>query len=214
MKNILIKAGFLAFLCALPALGFSQLVVPEEQKIEATTHLAQLKSGYLVILLPTQSKKIALLEDLVFRNPSNARHAALLAETKKEVSELQESIVKAYKAEYHFSKYLFMPDTMAKELRNGERTGLFVDENLAANKTLSIPDKEHYYIAYIGRANAATSTGKKSLLIETKEGKLLQAPFPYAVPLFSFFNLFSNKKAADTVQKAVAKQEEKLRSLN
>lgn len=187
----------------------AQIIVSEEAYQEAREHLNNLQKGVLIVNLPTNSKKLKILKGIADRNPNDARAKNNYEQLKIETKALQVAMTVAYQESYSFSKVYFMPDTMGHELRDGVREGIFVDYQLQLSSDIQLEDN-NYYLTYIGVSSSSTSTGKKSLLIEDSKGNLLAAPFPYATPMYSFFDVLVNKPDSKVMEKVVPKQQEKL----
>lgn len=187
----------------------AQLIVSEKAYQEAREHLKNLQEGVLIVNLPTNSKKLKILKDILDRNPNDKRAKNNYVQLQTESKALQVAMTIAYQESYSFSKVYFMPDTMGHALKDGVREGIFVDYQLKLSSDIQLEDN-NYYLAYIGTSFSPTSTGKKSLLIEDNKGNLLAAPFPYATPMYSFLDTLTNKSDARVIEKVVPRQQEKL----
>jgi hypothetical protein len=202
--NIFVLSLCLIFSNALCA----QIVNSEPNKIEAREHLSRLKKGVLIVQIATQEKKIEHLKKMLKGSPGNEKIQERIEEARKESDDLLKETIESYSQHYTFSKMLFMPDTMVKRLYAGQTSGIFLDSlgHIDHNIRLETAD---FYISYAGYP-PSSNTGKKSLVIVDGKGQLPRAPFPYAVPFYSFMGILLGNSDAESVEQAVIRQNKKL----
>lgn len=182
----------------------------EIEQERAIQHLEQLKEGVLVVRLQTNNRKIQTLQSMVRNNPKDKRNKKLLEKTIQEKEDLQKATVEAYQTNYNFSKVLFMPDTCAAKLLEGETKGIFLNENLEIDAAIEL-DAQHFYISYIGTPPVSTSSGQKSLLIADRYNQLVSPPFPRVVKLYRFIALIlPSADEASEIPRAVERQQRTL----
>ena len=201
----------LAFLCSFTFLGNAQLIVSDSAYKLAKHHVRKLKNeGTLIVYIPTQHRKIEILESMLTHAKKKKRVQKRLDEVLNETKELQTSIVHSYNQYFTFTKVYFMPDTMASKLFDGQRAYLFINKQFEIDPTIRL-ESDCYYISYIGNPKQVSSTGKKSLMIEQKDGSPLYAPFPFAIPFYSLLDAIDSETGyASIVERAVITQERKL----
>ena len=199
---------FLLFFVVFTTLN-AQVVVTDKAYHEARDHMYNLQEGVLVVYLPTNGKKLAALKSIVDRNPNDKRAKSRYETLKIESKALQIAMIDAYQEYYSFSKVYFMPDTMGYELKSGTQEGIFVNKQLELTSEIKL-ENDNYYRAYIGEPTNANSTGKKSILIEDKDGQLLASPFPYATRFYSFLDVLTNNSDSQIISKVVIRQQKKL----
>lgn len=181
-----LKTLFLFFvLGSFSASAFAQALTSLDAKLIAFDHIKQLKESVLIVQIPSNTRKIALLETLAKNNPSNKRYAKMLAETLKGQILISRAIVLGYQSEFDFSAVYFIADTLSPRLWKGERSGIFLNSDLVLDQNITLPDSTNFYLAFIGKANLATSTGQTALLIQKENQQLVAAPFPYSTKLFA-----------------------------
>lgn len=180
------------------------------KRAPAYTAINQLRNGVLVVYLRTDHRKITTLKKLVKDHPKSKHYKKLLNRAVKEQIDLQESTIKAYALHYDFSNVLFMPDTCAKKLYAGTLHGIFVNDQLEFDEELSIGENEPFFVSFIGTPSTETSTGKKSLLIGDRTGKVLRSPFPYAVRMYSIGDILVSRSDAHVIDLVVKRQQRKL----
>ena len=155
-------------------------------KSMAYSDLLRLEHSVLVVYLKTYRKKIAYLKSAVKNKPKSKRMKKLLRQTLEKSQQQQRAIVEAYTNHYQFSDVLFLPDTLAPLLLDGQKEGIFVsDTSLTIDETARLP-LDSFYICYIGTPPTATSTGAESLIIANSNNEMLPSPFPYATMLATY----------------------------
>lgn len=188
----------------------AQVFDSKEAKTSAKKHILNLQKGALVVYLPTNRKKIGVLKNRLQNNPKDEKTRMLLNQVEKETVTLQGKFVGAYRTLYSFSTVYFMPDSMASALFDSVRVGIFVNDKLALDNAIELSD-DNFYISYLGvPISGNTAYGKKSLIIADNKNNMLQAPFPYAVPYYSFFDVLNLKTDDQVATKAVKRQQKKL----
>ena len=209
MKNIRIQILLLSLCLMISSTLSAQLINSEKSKEEASVHSRNLEKGVLIVQIATQNKKVAQLEKMIRRDPENKRYKKMLNKTIIDSDALLDATIKAYKKHFHFSEVLFMPDTVATRLYDGERKGIFLDGIGRIDNEIKL-ETERFYITYVGRPSNS-NTGKKSLVVVDGKGKRLGAPFPYAIPFYSFKKLIIGASDAQAIEDAVIRQNRKLK---
>lgn len=90
-------------------------------KEAANTAIKDLKEQSLVVVLPTESKKIGLL-----KATGRSREAADIQE---HVDKLNEVIISAFSQYFSYTDVVFMPDTLVNAYERGDVTNAFLDSD-------------------------------------------------------------------------------------
>lgn len=157
----------------------------QEALDSARANIALLKQNTLVVRLKTGSKKIGVLEELL-ENPNikdkyRRRYQRMLDKTTTSIKIENEHLKRAFLEHYHFSKVMFMPDTSAVALKSGVRKGIFLNEKLELDTTITLEGS--YFVAYHESSDSGSKrhTATEGLRIVDKNYKALKYPFPSSI---------------------------------
>ena len=157
----------------------------QEALDSARANIALLKQNTLVVRLKTGSKKIEVLEELL-KNPNlkdkyRRRYQRMLDKTTTSIKIENAYLKAAFLEHYHFSKVMFMPDTSATALKSGVRKGIFLNENLELDSTLTLEGS--YFVAYHESSDSGSKrhTAIEGLRIVDKNYQALKYPFPSTI---------------------------------
>ncbi len=143
---------------------------------EAYDMCYRLKSGLLVVQVPSEGKKHQLMK-IQFENEDNPKKREKLKSVyNKEMIELgqaQRSLVNGFPEYYKFSSVAFVPDTLVKEFKLGRRTNIFLNQELELTTNESIDTSK--IIMYV-----RSLRDYDHLYIYTSQNILPPKPFPFS----------------------------------
>ena len=156
------------------------------RKDTATDQLNNMKSGVMLIRLPTNEAKIAKLKKMG-RNDLAKKESA-------EMAQFQTDILKSFKKNFTFCPVYYYYSDKSEEVKNGNFDGNLFDAKL--NNVASLPfSKKQKFYAEFGFVHQEELTvekngqpvkvagigGKKAFVIRTHEGLQPLRPFPYTI---------------------------------
>lgn len=149
---------------------------PADEKVRSEKAIQALKNGVLIVSIPGNHNKITYLQKLAenTKGAQKARFEQILQETVYETNRTALGIVKAIDSSYNFSPVLFMYDTATTLLKNGRRSGFFLDKSLRIDTTISLGDRPFLVFKQNPFAD--------NWLMMDDSFKLLNPPFPYKTP--------------------------------
>lgn len=157
----------------------------QEALDSARANIKLLKQNTLVVRLKTGSKKIGILEGLL-KKPNieekyRHRYQRMLDKTTSSIKIENEHLKAAFLEHYNFSKVIFMPDTSATALKSGVRKGIFLNEKLELDSSITLEGS--YFVTYHESSDSGSKrhTSKEGLRIVDKNYNPLKYPFPSTV---------------------------------
>lgn len=193
MTDLKIK-NFLLFL--LPLLFNTRAVSQSNDAITSVSpfYAAEiLKNGTLIVRLSTGSSKIKALEKLIaspnVADKDRRRYQVMLYNSSLEIKNQNFGLVEAFRDNYRFSKLLFMPDTAFLQLKNGVKRGIFLDDFLKIDSTISL--QGDYLIAYYGKSNLPEYTNNEGINVVDPSLEPMKSPFPGFIGVTSIRRTFS-----------------------
>lgn len=167
-------------------INFSNCKSIIQRKDKVTNQLNNLKTGVLLVRLPTNAKKIEQLKKL-------GKHA-LAKKEKTLLEQFHKDVFNAFEKRYTYSSVYFYYSPASKAIQNGNYGGNLYDYNGNLIESISFADNGVFYAEY-GRAHEHELTqnvngkdvkiagigGRDALVIRTKEGLQPKRPFPYSV---------------------------------
>ena len=231
MKNNFHWYFFWLLFLSLAEVGYGQVTVtvtvnPEElegMKIakkssiqDARASLGSLQQGTLVIRLSTGSNKAKALEKLIgspnVKESDRRRYQAMLEKSRVDIQNQNQWLAAAFRANYSYSKIMFMPDTSATHLKNGVRNGIFLNENLVLDPSLSLSGD--FFVAFYGTSLSDMNTNNEGINVVDQQLQPMPYPFPAFVGRTSIrrmFEEFFNKDTGEEhFEKLVAKFQQRL----
>jgi hypothetical protein len=171
-----------------------------QQKTSALELIENLKNGAAIVRLYVNKPKVDLLQKSIndSRTPEAEKKELekILADHQLDRELYVKHVIKAFKENYTFSKVYFMYDYDQKKLKDGVRSGIFLDENGRLDNSITL-EEQHFLI--FGRGN-----NDDIILISQLNGEPLPSEFPasYKRSIFSIFSfVFSTDKLSDYVEK-------------
>lgn len=184
------------------------------KRFDATIDGKQLKNGALVVVLRTQSKRIKQLEILSRSTEiSEKQRIALKAKiraTQAESERINTALMTNFDLNYDFSDIYYVYDSSLTNLRNGVKSGIFVDEFKAVDEDITLTTDNFYICNY---TLVSASNESEGLVIYNSKMERMKHPFPaVSVSGSSGFNaLMQLLTDDDTYQnRAISKDIEKL----
>ena len=117
-------------------------ISPASEKTEAKTLLKQLSEGVLVVRLSSNNRKMKELERLAnspdASEKNKKRFQKMLETTREEGRQESLDVMKSFDGNYNFSKVLFMYDTASLQLKNGVKSGYFLNRELKVDPSISL----------------------------------------------------------------------------
>lgn len=174
----------------------------QEALDSARANISLLKRNTLVVRLKTGHKKAEILKKLL-ESPTlsekyRKRYQRMLDQTISRTKLENEHLRNAFLLHYHFSKVMFMPDTAATSLKKGVRKGIFYNEKLELDTSLTLTG--NYFVAYHESSDSHSSrhTAKEGLRIVDKNYQPLKYPFPSTIsrPVWGWFVLGRDEYSA------------------
>lgn len=192
----------------------------KERKQIAREQIKKLKEGILVVRLSSNHRKIAALQSLLdggaLSKKDQQRIENQLRTTLENTHKANARMITAFKTYYDFSEAFFMLDTSSQVLKKGKQKGIFLNDSLEVDSTLSLNNRD-FHVARFGNLDQANSTGFKAMILMDKNFKDLQGPFPFYVRINNFGSVIGSifpkpKQAQRNANKIVKKLNKNLKS--
>ena len=146
----------------------------EVDELSAVKHAKRMKQGTLLVRLQTRENAILLLEV----NGEEDRADRMWLDQKKQ----NEEIINAFTFIFDFCPVLFFFSYDSDKVRAGEYEGIFVNEQMQVDSSLTVDSDAPIYTAEIGDVYFETfSQHMRGGVFMTDQFKQLTKPFPYAV---------------------------------
>lgn len=177
MKNIVLFFLIASFLSC--DRGYYN-ALQNEYNYEEAYNLAQgLKDGILIIQIPTDRRKLALLESMHEKETDLAKKALSkenLTNARDKLESVQYDMIAATLEYYKFSDFAFVPDSLIKEFKEGQRENIFLEYDLTLGKKVDIDDSKTIMFLRQHR-------DYDHLFVHQYDGTYPPAPFPYTSQL-------------------------------
>ncbi|MCC6724421.1 MAG: hypothetical protein IT258_07915 [Saprospiraceae bacterium] len=190
-----------------PTKADQQAKMDKQAKIDtAIAKIYRLKKGTLVFRLSTGSSTTKALQKLIdspdVLPKDRDRYQKMLEKTRAEVSLQNQDLIASLREKYSFSKLIFMPDTAATRLKNGIREGIFVNDNMELDPTISL--EGGFLVSFYGHSQSDLNTNNEGINIIDHQLQNIPYPFPSFVGRTSirrmfeeFFNKATSKEHFD-----------------
>ncbi len=194
IKKVQIYWCFFALLLCLSFKTNAQELSRIERRAIAAQAITDLKDGVLVLRLKSKKNKITKIEELMAspRVSENEKNK-LRRELERTIDERNRdnlSLTFAFDKNYKFSDIYYIYDTASVSLKNGQRSGIFLNKNLELDASISIPEGK-FFVIRTGTTDNSVTTGVEALVIMDQNFKDLTRPFPYYVRVNSIGRLFT-----------------------
>jgi hypothetical protein len=179
---------------------FLSVVLFSQQNTTAGELIANLKNGAAVVRLYMNKPKVDMLTKSIKDDKTNEsyRKAAqkMLDKHQSDRAIYVQQVIKAFTEKYTFSKVYFMYDYDQKKLKEGVKSGIFLNGKGLKDSTIVL--KESHFLIF-GRGH-----NDESIIISQLNGEEMPKEFPVTykrsiVDLFSF--IFPNDKLGNFVAK-------------
>lgn len=151
--------------------------------------IQDLRTGTLIIRLPSNQRKIAALQDALEHGDNTDRRTRWLvkelAATQEETRIFNNNMFRAYRESYSFSDVRFTYDYFTPELKAGNFKGHLLNEDLEPDAAIDL-EKKPVFILSFGRTSKDYSDGVEAMVILGRQLKSPPPPFPYYQRLNDF----------------------------
>jgi len=159
-------------------------------QIDPVNAINELKNGVLIVVIPGNHKKIALLKKEL-KNPKTKKRQRNriekiidLAEKRRKI--LIEQMWQGFEKDYHFSEFAFIYDTTTTHILNGRMEKVVF---IRDNDKINLKGKPFLFLRY-GNTDRGNTTGIESWVVTNHQFDDLEKPFPYYVPVYIPFKHF------------------------
>lgn len=214
MKTMKIKTVLLLLVC----FSLKNLATAQEDTSSVPPFLAAeyLKNGTLVLRLSTGSSKVKALEKLIaspnIGETDRLRYQMKLNDTQQEIQDRNHWLVEAFRANYSFSKLLLMPDTASTALKNGVRQGIFLNDDLKIDPSITL--QGDFLVAYYGQNSLPEYQHNEGINVLGPKLEPIHYPFPGFVGITgirrTFNEIFNKKTDSDFFNELVMKFQKQL----
>lgn len=181
---------------------------------EAVLTANELKTNSLIVILRTNEKRLRELGILSRSSDITERQRigikTKIEATKRENETINNALISSFREHYHFSQVYFVYDTSLTSLKNGIKSGIFVNENGAVDKSIELTTSNHYFCNF---TLVSTSNESEGLVIYDANIEKVAPPFPtVSVAGSSGFNMLMQILTSDKnyQKRAITKDVEKL----
>lgn len=150
----------------------------------AAEYVAALRSGGLIVRLPSQRNKIEAMR--TFRDTaqlnelSKQRLTASISKLEQETRESNLSLIRSFRQYYELTPVQFLYDTAVSHLLAGRLQGHFIDDSLRAIPDKSVPE-QGFLSLRIGYTDPGDYSGAEALILGDARWVDVRPPFPTAV---------------------------------
>lgn len=175
---------------------------PSDREIAIQTIKELKEGGTLIVVLPSDAKKIAELDRLIASPELSEGQKKKLKKhrekTQKEEKRNNLAMINAFETKFDFSSYLYIYDYEVDSLIN-KSTWNTLNTDL---ETISIPAIENYWLLFHSTGSAKNRANHKIWIIKDKKMNELLSPFPNRFEMTGILNklfLKIEKKATNIV---------------
>ncbi|GJM33105.1 MAG: hypothetical protein DHS20C18_21060 [Saprospiraceae bacterium] len=168
-------------------LAIAQESTKKERERQAVQAIIELQKGVLILRLPSESKKIKAMQQVLAKDINDADRTRLekqIESTRLKNEQENRLVVDAFDNYFSFVPIYVIYDTATIALLEGRSGDYLLDTKLNPISLDTIRGKS-FYIARLGSTDQANTTGAESIIIMDKNLNDLQSPFPYAIKLHS-----------------------------
>lgn len=170
----------------------------KRRRISSAKHISNLKDGVLLVRLKTSQPTIDAMRYMGM--DKEAKRVELIQKRQNK------ALVKAFRTYYSFSEVQFFYSNFSKKVKEGQLEGIFLNDSLELDSSISIPVKQKVYTAEfanieqdsakffshysfvpdgpfkqkkVERFYGAPDMDFKAIVIKNRQFEQLSAPFPY-----------------------------------
>ncbi len=151
-----------------------------EAKQLAADRIAELKDGTLVWVIPSDTKKLAVIDEKLADPETSESQAKYFTKERKAVlkqqAKYQKQYLKAWQNHYEFSDVVYCRDTDLKEYREDASAAIFYD--LDGNGPHALSADEPLYFLRSARTDHSNETAMEIWQVQSSDFHELAAPFP------------------------------------
>jgi hypothetical protein len=181
---------------------------------EAVLTANELQTNSLIVILRTNEKRLRELGILSRSSEITEKQRlgikAKIGAVKTENDNVNDALIRSFRAIYSFSQVYFVYDTSLTSLKNGIRNGIFVNDNGQVDKSIELTTSNYYFCNF---TLVSTSNASEGLVIYDANIDKVKPPFPtISVAGSSGFNMLLQILTSDNnyQKRAVTKDVEKL----
>jgi len=146
----------------------------------AADRIAELREGTLVWVIPSDSKKLAVIDDKLADVETSSSQRTYLNKERRAVMKQQERFkkqyVKAWKSHYEFSDLVYCYDVDLRAYRSDASAAVFY--TIDGEGPQSISEEEPLYFLRAKRTDYSNETAMEIWQIQSSDFHELAAPFP------------------------------------
>lgn len=192
LSKCILSFVLLAFTLVLPA---QQTEVDADAATDPIAAIKGLRSGTLIIRLPSNRRKMAALKEALNNDDNTDRRKKWLEKeleaTREATKSFNNNMYRAFREAYHFSAIRFTYDYFTPELKAGDFKGHLLNEELVPDPAIGL-DKKPAFILSFGRTQKDFSDGVEAMVILSRQLKSPPPPFPYYQRLNDFQAFWGN----------------------
>lgn len=185
-KNYCLMKAITAYILCLLIGFFGALHAQTTDNLQspAAEYVAALRSGGLIVRLPSQRNKIEAMR--TFRDTaqlnelSKQRLTASISKLEQETRESNLSLIRSFRQYYELTPVQFLYDTAVSHLLAGRLQGHFIDDSLRAIPDKSVPE-QGFLSLRIGYTDPGDYSGAEALILGDARWVDVRPPFPTAV---------------------------------
>lgn len=139
----------------------------------AYNQISELKNGVLLVRLSTSTAQINAL-----KSRGRTEEADKIGAKQRQVNR---EIVDAFRSKFDFCRVEFFYSFNSQKVREGNLKGVFLDEKLNTDSTITVDPRSAIYTAEFGTTGESSTGGINfaALVIMDRKMETLQKPFPY-----------------------------------
>ncbi|MEQ8703892.1 MAG: hypothetical protein RIC19_08220 [Phaeodactylibacter sp.] len=190
LSRLLLFFALLTFSFVLPAQD-----TQADAASDPVTAIKNLRSGTLIIRLPSNRRKITALRDALENDQNNVQRQKWLEKelqaTHEQTQTFNNNMYRAFQESYDFSDIRYTYDYFTPELKAGQFTGHFLNADLEPDEGISLGKKPVFILSF-GRTNKDFSDGVEAMVVLGEQLKSPPPPFPYYQRLNDFQAFWGN----------------------
>lgn len=149
------------------------------KKRKALYDIRKLRENGLVVILRTSSSRLEKLRFLSRNQQLSEVQRQILQSRVQEIEQeneiINQSLIKAFSANYYFSDVHFIYDSSLTQLKNGVQQGIFVNKNGKIDTSIELNTEDYFICNY---TLASKSKEIEGLVIYNSKMEKVKEPFP------------------------------------
>jgi len=174
--------------------------------------IAELRDkGVLIIRLESGNNKFKAINEKIESGDNISFWKDKKEEVSKSIQLKNKIVMKAFTNNYQFSAILFMYDTSSVALKNGQASGIFLNQQLEIDRSIQLKSKR-----FLVLSEGLSESGSEGFYVMDQQLEPLKRPLPRFIKLNTVGLLFNNildpKEATNRMySKAAARVEKKFK---